>query len=321
MPHCVKLLSNPAVTIVAGILLLLTGPARADVGLSLSLVFNNPANASSGGTWELAVLSPTGDSVAGVLAVLGGIDDPSGQLTDPSGTHDLVGSNPAFVEESAGVYQVAYGQDFVAPVLGVGDPNGSFAVADRLGDPAWDGQTIVTTGGTFSGTAPEWDPAGAGASTQINIFTGSGSGATAAAVATIGGSITPVVRSNLGAPADFNVDGAVNNQDYLRWVSQFGQTLAPFAGADGNGDGLVDAADYTVWQDGLTGSAQVSVIVPEPSSGVLLVLAGLCGAAWGRRKKRTDGRRGPLGVPMGTQDMNVNKNNAKQLCESCRAGR
>ena len=291
MFQCVKISLNLAI---AAVLLLLTGPARANVGLSLNLVFNNPASPSSGGTWELAVLSPTGEGVAGVLAVLGGIDDPSGQLTDPSGTHDLVGSNPAFVEESAGIYQVAYGQDFVAPVLGVGDPNGPFAATDHLGDPAWDGQTIVTTGGTFSGTAPQWDPSGAQAATQVNIFTGGGSGAAAAAVATIGGSTTPVVRSNLGAPADFNIDGAVNNQDYLRWVSQFGQTYAPFAGADGNGDRLVGAADYTVWQDGLTGSSSVVIGVPEPSTGALLVFVGLCGAAFGRRKKWIGHRRGCL---------------------------
>ncbi|MCH2118022.1 MAG: PEP-CTERM sorting domain-containing protein [Pirellulales bacterium] len=283
MSQCMKLSLNLAVS---ALLFLLPGPARADVGLSLNLVFNNPASPSSGGTWELAVLSPAGEGVAGVLAVLGGIDDPSGQLTDPSGTHDLVGSNPAFVEESAGIYQVAYGQDFVAPVLGVGDPNGPFAATDHLGDPAWDGQTIVTTGGTFSGTAPQWDPSGAQAATQVNIFTGGGSGAAAAAVA------TPVVRSNLGAPADFNIDGAVNNQDYLRWVSQFGQTYALFAGADGNGDGLVGAADYTVWQDGLTGSSSVVIGVPEPSTGALLVFAGLCGAAFGRCKNRTGHRRG-----------------------------
>ena len=288
MPSRAKPLSMQKLVIVATVSLAMAMVARADVGLSLNLVFNNPANSSSGGTWQLAVLSPTGDNVAGVLAVLGGIDNPSGQLTDPSGTHDLVGSNPAFFEESAGIYQIAYGQDFVAAVLGVGDPSGPFAAADPLGDPAWDGQTIVIDGGSFTGAAPEFDPAGGQAETQINIFTGGGTQGALAAVATIGGSITPVVRSNLGQPADFNVDGVVNHEDYMRWVSQFGQTLVPFAGADGNGDGLVDAADYTVWQDGLPGAAQVSAIVPEPTSGSLLLLALCCWTTCVRCKKRRD---------------------------------
>jgi hypothetical protein len=55
-----------------------------------------------------------------------------------------------------------------------------------------------------------------------------------------------------------------------------GQT--PSLGADGNGDGRVDAADYTLWRDRFGAAA---VAVPEPA-GVWLVVAVV---AWrGRRR-------------------------------------
>lgn len=51
-------------------------------------------------------------------------------------------------------------------------------------------------------------------------------------------------------PGDFDVDGDADNQDYQVWSSSFGSANAS---ADGNQNGIVDAADYTTWQDGFTG--------------------------------------------------------------------
>lgn len=72
---------------------------------------------------------------------------------------------------------------------------------------------------------------------------------------------------------DYNNDGTVDQFDHTTWVNAYGATVTPAGtGADGNGDGVVDAADYTVWRDNVPA---MSVPVPEPVSGVLM-LWGMC---------------------------------------------
>ncbi|CAN0379685.1 unnamed protein product, partial [Ectocarpus sp. 4 AP-2014] len=64
-------------------------------------------------------------------------------------------------------------------------------------------------------------------------------------------------------PGDYNGDGLVDATDYDVWQSSYGETVVPYSGADGNGDGTVDAADYSVWL--------VNQTVPEPSALVALL--------------------------------------------------
>lgn len=49
--------------------------------------------------------------------------------------------------------------------------------------------------------------------------------------------------------ADFNGDGAVDAADYTIWRDSLGQTVTPGELGDANFDGQVDDADYTVWRD------------------------------------------------------------------------
>ncbi len=70
---------------------------------------------------------------------------------------------------------------------------------------------------------------------------------------------------------DYNGDGVVDAADYTVWRDSLGATdLAPYELGDGNGDGKVTAADYDVWrsQFGMTNAAAVSSTrsVPEPSA-------------------------------------------------------
>lgn len=79
----------------------------------------------------------------------------------------------------------------------------------------------------------------------------------------------------LGFSADYNLDGVVDAADYTLWRSTLGDTVVAFDGADGNGNGEVDEADYRFWriQYGTVtdaGSASATV-VPEPASALLMI--------------------------------------------------
>ena len=86
----------------------------------------------------------------------------------------------------------------------------------------------------------------------------------------------------------------VTASDYARWKELYGTTEPA---ADGNGDGTVNAADYTVWRNnlGLTwldvggggmaaGGGGLADIVPEPS-GLFVALLSI-GAELAIRRQR-----------------------------------
>jgi hypothetical protein len=53
------------------------------------------------------------------------------------------------------------------------------------------------------------------------------------------------VPGNLG---DYNGNGVVDAADYTVWADHRGQSVAAFSGADGNGNGVIDTTDYNVWR-------------------------------------------------------------------------
>jgi hypothetical protein len=93
----------------------------------------------------------------------------------------------------------------------------------------------------------------------------------------------PPTSTSLG---DFNKDGTANVADYVTWRKTVGQSGASLA-ADGNGNYVVDAMDYSVWvsrfgqtssgADGL-GSELLSSAVPEPAGFVLMLIAVIMGS-------------------------------------------
>ena len=89
-------------------------------------------------------------------------------------------------------------------------------------------------------------------------------------------------------PGDFDDNGLVSIEDYQLWEMSFGESPAsPGAGADGNGDGIVNAADYTIWRDAFM-SVGISQLrsVPEPSSSINICV--ICAFMFAFKKRRSD---------------------------------
>ncbi len=84
-----------------------------------------------------------------------------------------------------------------------------------------------------------------------------------------------------GIRGDFNRDGIVNAADYTVWRNSLGQEITSGTGADGNVDGMVDEADYEVWKshfgdvwlDGFGEQESFfAAAAPEPGAFVLFAL-------------------------------------------------
>lgn len=105
-----------------------------------------------------------------------------------------------------------------------------------------------------------------------------------------GGAIFDNIKLSLvdAAPAplvgDYTGDGLVDAADYTLWRDTLGQSVTSGTGADGNGNGVIDGpagvgSDYNLWATnyGAPGAA-TSVAIPEPAS-LMLVALGLVAVA------------------------------------------
>jgi trimeric autotransporter adhesin len=81
---------------------------------------------------------------------------------------------------------------------------------------------------------------------------------------------------------DYNGNGVVDAADYTKWRDTLGQNVAMGSGADGDNSGKIDAGDYTVWKNNFgehNGSGSLSAesqAVPEPTSAMLLLAIVAC---------------------------------------------
>lgn len=91
-----------------------------------------------------------------------------------------------------------------------------------------------------------------------------------------------VIASVEPLAGDYNGDGTVDAADYTIYADTEGDSVPMGSGADGNGNGVIDPGDYTIWANnyGAT-SGGSSVAIPEPAAALL---AGLCLAPLFRRR-------------------------------------
>ncbi|MEQ8846771.1 hypothetical protein [Botrimarina sp.] len=91
--------------------------------------------------------------------------------------------------------------------------------------------------------------------------------------------------------ADYNADGVVDAADYTLWRDTLGQTGATLA-ADGNGNGAVDAGDYDFWLahygEVVTRLGQPATQAPEPASAVAAAVAIVSVSGGPSRRTRRD---------------------------------
>jgi GH43 family beta-xylosidase len=70
-------------------------------------------------------------------------------------------------------------------------------------------------------------------------------------------------------PGDYDASGSVDARDRDVWSATFGMPVFPGTGADGNGDGQIDAADYVLWRNSAGSnplvSSQTALVTPHTS--------------------------------------------------------
>lgn len=87
-------------------------------------------------------------------------------------------------------------------------------------------------------------------------------------------------------PGDFDGDGLVDAADYTVWRDNLGAEVPLFTLGDGDGSGVVDNADYALWAANYGGSLPapaMAMAVPEPTAACLTLL-GLAGLIGPRRR-------------------------------------
>ena len=102
-----------------------------------------------------------------------------------------------------------------------------------------------------------------------------------------GGSFAYMRAEPPAAPSptgDYNGNQVVDAADYVVWRDTLTQSADPFgSGADGNANGTIDPGDYTFWRQNFGnmvagsatgGSAEHATVVPEPAT-IILLLVGL----------------------------------------------
>jgi hypothetical protein len=155
-------------------------------------------------------------------------------------------------------------------------------------DMAWDTAATLLSGTFPDGQTPSFfSNSETGIASSGNVFTSLGSASSPGTIANVKPLTSLIVRTNLisnMADADYNNDGVVNAADYTVWRNTLGSTTmleADGSGPSGSPDSLIDNFDYLFWKEHygetVPGSGAVvgELTVPEPNTAWLLVFGGI----------------------------------------------
>ena len=96
----------------------------------------------------------------------------------------------------------------------------------------------------------------------------------------------PLTIESSGTPGDYNGDGFVDAADYTLFQDNLGNSSAVLGG-NGSGAATVVQADYLLWAQNFTGlGTSTSSAVPEPSGLLLLIV--VLSALWSVRLQQSD---------------------------------
>ena len=236
----------------------------------------------------------------GIKAQLGGL----GFGISPTGLEPAIsGSNIAFVGSSFHAIDANFGAGIVTVAdtsTSIPEGSGTFeslstvsisgSAVTFLGVDAMDRMGLYTTlGGTLKKIVAEGDTLNGRTVSQLFSSREALSGQNIAFAVNFTDGFEAIYLATFSPPkpGDYNGDGTVNAADYTVWRDSLGQSGAGLA-ADGTGpagvpDGVVDQLDYDFWkanfgnQSGAGAGANAGV--PEPATFMLLILAAasLCG--------------------------------------------
>jgi hypothetical protein len=177
---------------------------------------------------------------------------------------NLAAGQRIIVARNRVVFQSVYGTSINLAPTGFGGANLSNG-GERITLSGPFGETLQDF--TYHDTAP-WptSPDGGGRSLEIIDPLGDPTEPTNwRASAAPGGS--PGTLSPPAIPGDYDGNAAVEPNDYDHWKSTFDSTTTVGTGADGNGSGIIDAADYVIWRKNFSVSpASGSSLVSQDES-------------------------------------------------------
>jgi len=280
------------------------------VGVSLNLHYNDPANPSEGGTFQLVAKVNTPGTTKGLSAVnayISGVN--TAGLAYCAGINALTnGGSNVFATPVTGGVNILYGQDTSVAagtvILNVGSTV-ALQATDPLRNAAWNNSSVLVTG-TFGAVRPAFITVGAN-STDSNLFTNTATASTPEPAGAVvdASTNTPVVRgdsmttlglnSNPAAglfPGDSDRNGDVDISDFgalsAHWFDAPVAATTPglWEKGDFDNNGDIDISDFGAlsasWNLGIA-PAPISA-VPEPTSIVMLGMALL--ALGGRAVRR-----------------------------------